>query len=172
MEKDVCMNMQTNNSAFESWMLCIMSKLHSEIDKVILTWGNCKNKDGHYNRFLYRVMKSCEYFEWFSVADNKKQELSDFCILFNDSKFVLNYPGSAAQKDVRINSEAYFERKFLESKHLYKNIVFDYIGQQLPVGVFLNAKSTKNGFFTKGHSAIDLWGIRADEFWSMIGKRV
>ena len=60
MEKDVCMNMQTNNSAFESWMLCIMSKLHSEIDKVILTWGNCKNKDGHYNRFLYRVMKSCE----------------------------------------------------------------------------------------------------------------
>ena len=43
-------NMQTNNSAFESWMLCIMAKFVTEIDKVILDWDDCSEKNGHYNQ--------------------------------------------------------------------------------------------------------------------------
>ena len=161
----VCSNMQTNSVAFESWILCIMSKLHAQIEKVLLDWEDCATRDGHYHRFMYRVMKSCEYFEWFSVADGKQQELSDFCALFQTSTLLLNYPEKKAQKTTNTKSEAYVERRFMESKQLYKNIEFDHINQQLPVGVFINEVKKETEFFTGGKSAIDLWAIKADEFW-------
>lgn len=162
---DVCSNMQTNGSAFESWVLCIMSKLQSEIDRVTLSWEDCTTIDGHYHRFMYRVMKSCEYFNWFSVADNKRQEYSEFITQFKNTKFVINYPEKAAQKIVNAKSEAFFERKLLESRCLLKGVKFDIIDQQLPVGVFKNEVSRETEYFTAKKSAIDLWGIRADEFW-------
>ena len=92
--KEKCNNMQEDNSSFEAWMLCIMSKFHTEIDKVVLNWDECEQKDGHYNRFMYRVMKSCEYFNWFCVSDSKKQVLSEFRAQFESAFLVLNFPAS------------------------------------------------------------------------------
>lgn len=163
--KDICENMQTNNSAFESWMLCIKTQLDKEIDRVMLNWESCETKEGHYNRFMYRVMKSCDYFEWFSVDKSKEKELAAFKILFETSHFILNYPESNAKETVVDKSEAYFERKLLDSGSLYKNVEFDCKDQQLPVGVFIEKKSKDSAFLTRGHSAIDLWGIKGDEFW-------
>ena len=54
---------------------------------------------------------------------------------------------------------------FINSKKLYKNIEFEYIDQQLPVGVFKNEVKKNTAFFTAGKSAIDLWAIKGDEFW-------
>lgn len=162
-------NMQTNNSAFESWMLIIKSSSEfSSISKVILQWKPITppSKDGHYNRFMYRVMKCIEYFSWFSVADKNKDEVAVFQVNLKKDKLILNYPENNATKvAANQNSEAAIERKFEEKGNLFYGKTFKDYGQQLPVGVFKSVKKKDTGFFTKGHSAIDLWGISNGELW-------
>lgn len=158
-------NMQKNNSAFESWMLCIMAKLGTEIDKVILKWAGCTEKKCHYNRFMYRVMKSKQYFKWFDIAPAKQDEYDAFVRKFNDTDFVLNYPNTVVKNDVNDESEAFYERELFKKTELYRGEAFEAKDQQLPVGVFCGVKSKTTSFFTCGHSAIDLWGIKDDAFW-------
>lgn len=157
-------NMQTNNSAFESWMLCIMAKFVTEIDRVILNWDDCSQKNGHYNRFMYRVVKCKLYFKWFDIAPDKQSEYDSFVDKFNATKFVLNYPSTVAKTCVNEETEAFYERELLKTE-LYRGVDFETKDQQLPVGVFCDVKSKTTNFFTRGHSAIDLWGIKEDAFW-------
>lgn len=157
-------NMQTNNSAFESWMLCIMARFVTEIDKVILDWDDCSEKNGHYNRFMYRVMKCKLYFKWFDIAPDKQSEYDSFVVEFNSTYFVLNYPCTDAKTCANEESEAFYERELLKTE-LYRGVKLEVKDQQLPVGVFCDVKSKTTNFFTCGHSAIDLWGIKEDAFW-------
>ncbi len=161
-------NMQTNNSAFESWMLVMYASKEITFDKVILKWSPnlISNKSGHYNRFMYRVLKCKEYFDWFDVDKDNIQQVTQFRDQLQATKLVLNYPESAATKcATNVNSEAEIERKFEQSGKLFEGVVFDNIGQQLPVGVFKEVKNKGASFFTRGHSAIDLWGITDRELW-------
>jgi len=68
-KNSVCKNMQHNESAFESWALVFMNWLE-EIDEVSLEWEKPDNiNNGHYQRFLYRVLKFEElFYNWFSVG--------------------------------------------------------------------------------------------------------
>ncbi len=168
-EKAVKDNMQNTNSAFESWMLCIMSSNLFKIKMVTLSWdqiqdekptakGYPNKKTLHYHRFLFRVMKCLEYFpDWFSVGLSKKDEIQRFKELYAKSKLVLNYPDKDAQ-DHAANNEAKIER-LLMSKYLPNKFGTSY-GQQMPVGVFIDKKASENSFFTRHNSAIDIWGIR------------
>lgn len=161
-------NMQTNNSAFESWMLVMYASNEILFDKAILKWSpdliTCES--GHYNRFMYRVLKCKEYFDWFDVDKDNIHQVAQFSNQLQATKLVLNYPERAAAKSAtNLNSEAEIERKFEQSGKLFDGVVFDNIGQQLPVGVFKEIKSKNTSFFTRGHSAIDLWGIINRELW-------
>lgn len=168
-EAIIIKNMQENNSAFESWMLCIMSSKTHEIKRVVLKWDHVEKEEhnGHYHRFIYRVMKCVDYFgDWFKVDSIKERELSDFRELFLSTKLVLNYPDTEAKSQAQNEkSEAAIERAFFRSENIFKDVKFDKVGHQLPVGVFIESKSKTNAFFTSGHSAIDLWGIKNNELW-------
>ncbi len=157
-------NMQKDNLAFESWMLCIKASKHLHISKVELSWKPSNTTSAHYNRFKFRVMKCQDYFDWFSVDKNCETEINSFRKEFIENRLVLNYPNKEASERAE-NKESFLEREFLKNKKLYKNVTFDNRDHQLPVGVFKGNKSRESLFFTGGKSAIDLWASKDDEFW-------
>ncbi|WP_308663794.1 hypothetical protein [uncultured Alistipes sp.] len=161
-----CANMQGDSSAFEGWIFCIYAPLSDIIKKVILRWTIPNETNLHYNRFLYRVIKMQKHFKWFSIAEENVQEITAFQNRYKDVKLVLNQPSiTGKQTDLKEKTEAFFERVFLEEKQLYKGIQFDTINNQLPVGLFFNSVSKSSSIFPGNKGAIDLWGIRKDEFW-------
>lgn len=161
-----CANMQEDSSAFEGWIFCIYASLSDIIKKVILRWTIPNETNLHYNRFLYRVIKMQKHFKWFSIAEENIQEITAFQNRYKDVKLVLNQPSiTGKQTDLKEKTEAFFERVFLEEKQLYKGIQFDTVNNQLPVGLFFNSVSKSSSIFPGNKGAIDLWGIRKDEFW-------
>lgn len=161
-----CENMQNDSSAFEGWIFCIYATLSDIIKKVTLTWNIPNEKNLHYNRFLYRVIKMQKHFSWFSIAEENVQEITAFQNRYKDAKLILTQPRITGKRtDLKEKTEAFFERVFLEEKQLYKGIQFDVVNNQLPVGLFLNSVSQNSSIFPGNKGAIDLWGIRKDEFW-------
>lgn len=67
LKNPVAENMQTDGAAFEGWAICLKSWLPDEINRVSLTWDKPEKNTGHYNRFLYRVWKFKEMYDWFSM---------------------------------------------------------------------------------------------------------
>lgn len=65
-DKGVCANMQSNESAFEGWVLCIKAWLPDLIDKVSIFWDPTTPKSNtlHYERFKYRVWKFINAYDW------------------------------------------------------------------------------------------------------------
>ena len=90
----VCDNMQQDSSAFEGWIFCIYAPMQDKIKQVELSWliPDEKDQNTHYNRFLYRVIKMQQHFNWFSVASDNHQELAAFRNRYKDVKLVLNQP--------------------------------------------------------------------------------
>ena len=162
----VLSNMQEDGSAFEGWILCILSKLPGGlVNQIKISWEPIEEseKNGHYYRFIYRLLKFQKKFTNFNCELSNEIEINNFIIDY-DKSLVINYPKSAS-KDVDKESEAYIERRFKNSKKIYRDLKFDFINHQLPVGIFKNAVSKENALFTGGKSAIDLWGTINDELW-------
>jgi len=165
---DATGNMQENKSAFEGWIICFKSWLPGEIDKVELEWAPSmeKKKIEHYNRFLFRVIKFQKMYNWFSVAKKNISEVQRFSHIIQRPDLVMNFPGSLKQGS---NSENKIEDK-IESlfvaepqKLLKTRFNLETLNQQLPTGVFIEKKSAGTRLFTGQKSAIDLWGLSADE---------
>ena len=167
-DKSVCDNMQTNNSAFEGWMFCILSKLkcgnwkYAELD-----WSVPDNIDnGHYNRFLYRVIKMQQHYKWFRIPTDKQKIIDNFKKEYLDSNIlVLNTPNNEAADVNNVKSESYFESVFYHDKILLNDYNLSVVNRQLPVGVFKEKVSSHSYLFTGGKSAIDLWGINDSELY-------
>lgn len=169
-------NMQTDGAAFEGWILALKAWLPDVIkyveldfslpDNILKRYGN--PTAGHYNRFLYRINNFLRLFpDWFSLHKSKRGILSDFMNWLEASTTVIN--------------QSLRERKsVIETKHMERQIeswlVFEdgklicnlwgidknKLFNQLPIGVFYEKISAKNAIFTRGASAIDLWGIGRD----------
>lgn len=150
-------NMQNDGAAFEGWAISLKSWL-PKIELVVLKWEtptNCLN-DGHYNRFLYRVLKFKEMFDWFRNDIRHDDELKSF------EKQCINLKNNSANKYPERPLEIKETRVEYDLVHIPDNNKFmtnwfgiNQLNQHLPVGI------KKNGypFFTGGASAIDLWGI-------------
>ncbi len=165
-----CCNMQDNNSAFEGWLLCLRRWLTDRIvHKVILDWSNIvlpinsiKNERLHYNRFLFRVyMFSQMYPEWFVVKTDKQQEVHAFISWLKIQSCLLNRPlqnkaTDCSDKQKERGVESLFADKY--SNLLKDKTGVTYLNSQLPVGLFRGSVKAKNAIFTRGLSAIDLWG--------------
>lgn len=165
-------NMQEDNSAFEGWILILMTFFNKEkerIKNVTLSWESPdeNEKSGHYHRFVYRVIKFKKIFKWFDISANNEKEILEFTqkYLEESDLLVLNYPKSEA-KDVPVgNSESYIERQFKESPEFKQNFQLQCIEHQLPVGIFYKEVGRGKNVFTGGKSGIDLWGIKGDNLF-------
>lgn len=170
-------NMQADSAAFEGWILVLKSWLPQEITSVELDFiipihlsGRYGNSEAcHYNRFLYRLYNLSRLFpDWFFVHESKQRVVDDFMRWINSSTCLVNHSlqerGSVITTDKmerQIESWFAFEDGKLPLCKLL-DIDPDKLFNQLPIGVFYNEIARKNSIFTRGASAIDLWGIGRD----------
>ena len=165
---DATGNMQENKSAFEGWIICFRSWLPEEIYTVELEWTPSvdKKKIEHYNRFLFRVLQFQKMYKWFSVSKKNISEVQSFSLIIQRPDLVINYPASLKQSSI---SESKIEDRIeclfvTEPQKLLKTrLNLETLNQQLPAGVFIEKKSTGTRLFTGQKSAIDIWGLSADE---------
>lgn len=167
-KRSVSENMQNNSAAFEGWIFCLLGKLGIEKVKVVeLDWEKPEEeKNEHYRRFLYRVMKMQNHFPWFKIAEQRQVIVDSFRKEYYDcGKLYLNEPDSHDQKKVKKESESYMEQVFYEKDGLKNKYGLEVVGRQLPVGVFKDHIATATYVFTGGKSAIDLWGIKGKDLY-------
>jgi hypothetical protein len=161
----VCKNMQEDKASFEGWALVL--KRWGNYTNVILRWNRPiyqtnTTKEGHYQRFLFRLDCFKNHFkEWFNIDCS--------CVEFmNELKtkkpwlFFLNKPSKNRTDHKPQNEEGRWEQKFVEGE--LKSKLIDktnaaFIDRQLPVGIFKDEVSINNAIFSRGKSAIDIWGI-------------
>lgn len=175
--KNVTHNMQENSASFEGWILILKSWLSNEIKFVeldflipegITTWYGSPIS-GHYNKFLYRTYNFLRlYPQWFFLNSSKTSILSDFMQRLHLGKCLLNH--SLREIESVIGTEK-TERK-IESWFVYEDgkkplcelwdIDEHKLFNQLPIGVFNKIITTESAIFTRGASAIDIWGIGND----------
>ena len=156
-------NMQTEPAAFESWALIIRAAFASEgVFVKVRIDGEKPNKlakkdEMHYNRFLYRICKFVEIFEWV-YTDDFEREIA----IFKDAhkNMVLNVPKSEAKVEAA-KGEATMERYFCEdNQYLYDD---DCINHQLPVRIFDDEVKEAKAITARGF--IDAWAIKGGTFY-------
>lgn len=154
-DKGVCANMQSNESAFEGWALCLKAWLPDLIEKVSICWNPASPKSNalHYERFKYRVWKFIRTYDW---AENGSLYNMDY-YGENLKNWVVNFPGDEADKEAQ-GEEAILERDYIANQK--EN--YDVIDHQLPVGVFNSIVSKKSCVMPSGKSQIDIWALRGD----------
>ena len=154
-DKGVCANMQSNESAFEGWALCLKAWLPDLIEKVLICWNPTTHKSNllHYERFKYRIWKFIQTYDW---AENGSLFNMDY-YGENLKNWVINFPCDEADKEAQ-GDEAILERDYIANQKGN----YDIIDQQLPVGVFNNVVSKASCVMPRGKSQIDIWALRCD----------
>lgn len=154
-DKGVCANMQSNESAFEGWALCLKAWLPDLIEKVSIFWNPTTPKSDllHYERFKYRVWKFIRAYDW---AENGSLFNMDY-YGENLKNWVVNFPCNEADKEAQ-GEEAILEREYIVNQKEH----YDVIDQQLPVGVFNGVVSKASCIMPRGKSQIDIWALRGD----------
>lgn len=149
-------NMQYDCAAFEGWAIVVKAafekvgvhvkvRIDGEKPKDFL-----KNEEEHYNRFLYRISKFVEIFEW-AYTDDFENEIAIFKKAHKN--MVMNVPDKDAQKGAA-KGEAAMERYFCEDNKSF----FDCLDHQLPVRIFDDEISEESAITTGGF--IDAWAIK------------
>jgi hypothetical protein len=113
-----------------------------------------ENEQLHYNRFIYRVIRFGQLFDWFEIAETNKPRVIDFESNLND--LIINTPiNKASQTSENSSFEKQIEYDIKNLDLIREEFQFQCVNHQLPVGV----RKGKNGVFTGRGSAIDIWGI-------------
>ena len=176
-------NMQKDSACFEGWAIIlktyVIDKYPKTYNRVKLCCPNIKlpseTDDGryHFKRFLYRVIRFDEQYDWFSIDEKLADILTSFKLLLQ-KHLVNNYPLSKAKE---FNKEDNLDERYIEcilSKTATQNngkslnTYFNKIGvpneyliidHQLPVGLFKDEISEATKVFPGRAAAIDLWGF-------------
>lgn len=169
-------NMQDTRACFEAWCLIIKAKTNKSKLEIELDVKDIKEadydgklpKNGHWGRFLYRILKFSEQYNWFKLSpilDNLKNKFKTY---LDSNKFVTSAPDKEPKEDIaNYNLESYVEYLFCDSISAQKDILNlpsrTTIDRQLPVSLFEGTKpSTTNVVFTRGKSAVDFWAVDGD----------
>lgn len=176
--KGDAVNMQDNAAAFEAW--CFIIKAYTNIKnlKIMLDIDGVVNdryvggipSNGHFGRFLYRILKFKEqYGTWFLLSNEFKDMRKNFAAFLSSGKFVNNEPSKEAEDDEdALGTEGYVEKRFCDDDSLGK-LILGFSGEnvvmnrQLPVGLFKGEKSDGTAVFTGKKSAIDFWLLYNNE---------
>ncbi|SES96098.1 hypothetical protein SAMN04487771_1002107 [[Clostridium] aminophilum] len=159
-------NMQDTGNAFEGWAIvahiCSQKDVVLKVNKITSFPKDSFIGHGHFNRFIYRIMKFSEQYNWFSVDSPLEAEINRFRDFIDKNVLVNNKPTKEAEESDRIDENS-IEKKLSEDGILKKvlgetpDIGTGKVYRQLPVGLFSGEKSKDTAVFTYGHSAIDLW---------------
>lgn len=160
-------NMQTDAGSAEAWALMLRLWLgEAEVPHIVLDWEvPSEVKDGHYQRFLYRVAQFQTLFpEWFRLASPPKLTK---CAALTAPVLLINVPSKrkppslteTSSPEYRLELELLTSEPFREHFGLKREL----IDRQFPVGLFAEAVRQKNRVFTGGKSAIDLVGVGQDD---------
>ena len=162
-------NMQDDSAAFEGWALVL--KRWAKFEKVSLSWERqhyVKNdaRYGHYQRFLFRLKNfALDFSSWFSVAPKCTGFLTDLEIK-DKVIYYLNCPSKDRSKTIPKGKEGIleFEYSFGKWSNNLKSVTnANFLDRQLPVGVFKDKVSIDTAIFSRGKSALDIWGTRGEE---------
>ena len=166
-EAAVRANMQADAAAFEGWAAVLMA--WCLVRRVAIDWHEpADSRDGHYQRFLYRLIRFQELMGSDVVEIVRSDRLKQ-CLVGNGGNPTLNLargsqttaiasrPGSEAELELRLADPASAERR-----HLVKALSLTKLDRQVPVGVFDGPPRRGGEIFTGGKSAIDLLGLGRD----------
>ncbi len=151
-----CCNMQTDDAAFEGWAVCLRAWFPEKIKTVSLRWDipAVESQNPHYRRFLFRVRRFAELYDWFTVDATNLGEVENFIKSFN--KLTIN--SSNIDPKQKSNLENHTEYDFVKKPALAERFKsyygIDNFDHQLHMGI----KKEHLQYFPGGQSAIDLWG--------------
>lgn len=169
---DLVNNMQTDSASFEGWAIVLKYYL-PEISQVVIDWenvepnklknGNASAEQLHYNRFLFRLAKFVETYQWAFVIPGKNVPIIPNGLL-------CNFPtgNSKSIDDHEKNSKKTNDEYTLECDYVMrKKDMYDVMDHQLPVGLFINKVSAResNAYTTGRKGAIDIWAIKDSTFY-------
>ena len=149
----ICKNMQEDPSAFESWAFVLKHYCARFVDAVVIDWEDPSNVDQHFNRFVYRLTRFVQSYDW--VITKKP-------IPRMPSLLYCSAPNSDAAPKEKHNKgdEGWIECDFVErNKKKY-----DTIDHQLPVGLFDGVVKDTTHFTPGKLSQIDIWAIDGNTF--------
>jgi hypothetical protein len=160
-------NMQDDIAAFEGWSVVLMT--WCGVNRIVIDWDEPTDiRNGHYQRFLYRL----GHFEALLGPDAVRivqRERLACCGIGNGSVATLNLAGrgKAGERPSLPGSEADLEKRLAganpaERSSLMVGLGLVQLDRQMPVGVFDGPPSRAGAIFTGGKSAIDLVGLGAD----------
>lgn len=175
-------NMQDTRACFEAWCLIIKAKTEEQKkepkleivldvkDITVADYDGKLPKNGHWGRFLYRILKFSEqYKDWFQLSTRLEKLKDKFKTYLDSHTFVTSAPDDEASDnldDLKNNLESYIEYVFWDSYRAQRDILkLDrgaIVGRQLPVSLFDVTKSKKTRVFTFGKSAVDFWALDGD----------
>ena len=173
-EKCVLANMQANRSSFEGWALAFRRWIN-DVKRVEFSWKLARSlHDPHYQRFLFRVQQFFTLFpDWFSLplSDNREalrglRTETDCPLLVTSAKKVRETADHrrCGSMSVAVDNEHTLECYIKDHPEaLLRLLRLGCLDRQLPVGLFEGAVKKEHEIFPRGHSAIDLWGIRGNE---------
>lgn len=189
MKNGIKQNMQEDCSAFEGWALGFKANLENSIERVELDWDEQYEplKEGeewrHFNRFLYRVDKFQELYDWFTVP-NPHKSWNDQKNAGNWQQLVLNKPGLRKEttednglRKTEHDMEGFFttpegSAKLKQAVNNFYKIDLNEIKNQFPVGVFDSEVIKGTYIFTGGKSAIDLYSIGQDHSFNIFELKI
>ena len=173
-------NMQDTRACFEAWCLIIKAKTEEQKKEpkleIVLDVKDIKEadydgklpKNGHWGRFLYRILKFSEQYKyWFELSSTLGKIKDKFQNYLDSHTFVTSAPDKKPKEDIaNSNLESYVDYLFCDSISAQKDILnlhsVTTIDRQLPVSLFEGSKSSTTGVFTGGKSAIDFWALNGD----------
>ena len=154
-EKGLISNMQTDDSAFEGWAICLKAWLPEFIDQVYIEGKAPTNiSDKHYQRFLYRLDKFIKIYTWASTK-SFEIELAEF--RRKNVNVVINVPKSNASESAT-HCEAQLERVFYKRNKI--SCSYDFIDHQLPVRLFNDEIKEEKSITPKSY--LDIWAIKGN----------
>lgn len=178
--KGIFSNMQKDDAAFEAWCLIIRYWINEFRNaEFTVTWEKPTDGDKnepHYQRFLYRVEKFKQLFDWFTLDSYHNGILKQDSKIKQAKTLFLNRPGDIrstpykkiTDKSFDELSENDIERMFASLEGPRERLAAasgakqDTVSYQLPVGIFQDkvTKKPKGNLITPAlKSAIDLWAI-------------
>ena len=161
-------NMQENNSAFEAWALFLKSEGYNEIILSDNDTGEAKKSNTarlHYNRFLYRIMRFQEAFDWFTTSPELGKKVDTFRreVIMRDDLCVGAHTSRSTSDSTDL--EAKVERILIrDAKRSFTNellhVNVDRYFNQLPISLFSDNDATdKTKILPSDGSKVDLWGL-------------
>ena len=152
-KKGIYGNMQDDSAAFESWSIILKYYCPNLINDVVIDWEESGIKDQHYNRFIYRLTRFVQTYDWAKSAKHIPALPSLLCVSAPHDNTI------SKKEECCLGSEDWLECDFIE-RNVSK---YDIIDHQLPMGLFDGEASNSTRYTPANNCQLDIWALKGDE---------